>query len=313
MNRRSVVTLCVTLLLLTSGTVGATAGVGAVGASFDDTSTTDISGTAPAEPFPQTTTLVRGSPDLSVALAQPEVTPGRTNQVTLQLINDGDISIGTPQNREVVTTARNVRLTAEADDSPLKVETGTLALGAVSENRPRDVPLAVSVPNGTEAGNYELEIDVEYSYTSQLSGGVSYDEEETTTLDVDVEVTDDARFKIVDVATDAQIGDRGTLEATLKNIGATAAHDATVALESSSAGLALGQRASDAARVGSISPGETVTIPYDASFTPTAPARQYAISGQVSFDTPDGIPHVDQGLSAGVTPLGEQTFALEDV
>ncbi|WP_272045406.1 COG1361 S-layer family protein [Halorubrum ezzemoulense] len=273
----------------------------------------DISGTASDAPFPQTATLVRGSPDLSVALARPEVTPGRTNQVTLQLINDGKVDIGTPQNRDAVTTARNVRLTAEADNSPLKVETGTLALGAVTENRPRDVPLAVSVPNGTEAGNYELEIDVEYSYTSQLSAGVSYDKEATTTLHVDVEVTDDPRFKIVDVTTDAQVGDRGTLEATLKNIGATAAYDATVALESSSAGLALGQRASDAARVGSISPGETVTIPYDASFTSTAPTRQYAISGQVSFDTPDGIPHVDQGLSAGVTPLDEQTFALEDV
>ncbi|MDB9250071.1 exo-alpha-sialidase [Halorubrum ezzemoulense] len=239
--------------------------------------------------------------------------PGRTNQLTLQVINDGEVDLGTPQTREVVTTARNVRLSAEADDSSLTVETETLALGAVTETRPREAPIAVTVPNGTEPGNYELEVELEYSYTFQFSSGVTYDRTETVTADVDVEVSNDARFRIVDVTTDAQVGDRGTLDATIKNVGATAAHDATVALESLSSGLALGQRASDAALVGSIAPGEEVTVPYDVSFTPTAPVREYALSGQVSFETPDGIPRADQGLSAGVTPLSEQTFAIEDV
>ncbi|TKX70910.1 exo-alpha-sialidase [Halorubrum sp. GN11GM_10-3_MGM] len=315
MNRQSIFTIFVATLMLTSGTVGAAAGLTSSSSPVGDAATTDLSAASPtgSSAQPQTTTLVRGSPDLSVALAQPEVTPGRTNQVTLQVINDGEVDIGTPQNREVVTTARNVRLSAEADDSPLTVETGTLSLGAVTETRPREVPIGVTVPNGTEPGNYELEVEMEYSYTSQLSGGVSYDRTETVTADVDVEVSNDARFRIVDVTTDAQVGDRGTLDATIKNVGATAAHDATVALESSSSGLGLGQRASDAALVESIAPGEEITVPYAVSFTPTAPIREYALSGQVSFETPDGISQTDRGLSAGVTPLSEQTFAIEDV
>ncbi|OYR52071.1 exo-alpha-sialidase [Halorubrum sp. Ea1] len=261
----------------------------------------------------QTVGIVRGSPDLSVAIARPEVTPGRTNEVTLQVINDGETSLSTPQTREIVTTARNVRLTAEADDNPLSVETGTRALGAVTETAPREVPIGVTVPNGTEPGSYELDIELEYSYTRQQSGDVTYDRERTVTVEAEVEVTKDARFRIVDVTTNTQIGDQGTIEATIRNVGARAAYDTTVALESSSAGLALGQGTSDAARIGSIAPGETVTVPYDASFTSTAPTRQYALSGQVSFETPDGIPHVDEGLSAGVAPLGEQTFAVSDV
>jgi len=315
MNRQSIFTVVVTALMLTSGTVGAVGGLAPSNSPVGDAATADLSAASPTGPSAQaqTTGLVRGSPDLSVALAQPEVTPGRTNQVTLQVINDGDVSIGTPESREVVTTARNVRLSAEAEDSSLTVETGTLALGAVTETQPREVPIGVTVPNGTEPGNYELEVELEYSYTSQLSGGVSYDRTKTVTADVDVEVSDDARFRIVDVTTDAQVGDRGTLDATIKNVGATAAYDATVALESSSSGLSLGQRASDAALVESIAPGEEVTVPYDVSFTPTAPVREYALSGQVSFETPDGISLADQGLTAGVTPLTEQTFEIEDV
>jgi sialidase-1 len=308
---RQYLTIVVVVLLFTSGTVGVAAGMASPATPVNGAAAADAS-SGPTS-LQQATGTVRGSPDLSVVLPQSEVTPGRTNEVTLQIVNEGDLDIGTPQTRDIVTTARNVRLDATADDSSLTVETGTLALGAIRDTRPREAPIAISVPNGTDPGKYEVEVELTYDYTYQYASGVSYDRENTVTADVNVEVTDDARFKIVDITTDAQVGDRGTLEATLKNIGATAAYDATVALESSSAGLALGQRASDAARVGSISPGETVTIPYDASFTPTAPARQYAISGQVSFDTPDGIPHVDQGLSAGVTPLEEQTFEVEDI
>jgi sialidase-1 len=306
------------VLLLTSGTVGVVAGTALAGATPGESSV-DASAGALAEtatdpaPRPQASGVIRGSPELSVVTARPEVTPGRTNEVTLQVVNDGDVDLGTPQTREVVTTARNVRLTAEAGNTPLTVETGTVALGSVTETAPREVPIAVSVPNGTEAGSYEIDVELEYAYTYQQSGGVTYDRQETVTAEVDLEVTEDARFRIVNVTTNAQVGDRGTLEAEVRNVGATTAHDATVALESSSAGLALGQGTSDAALVESIAPGETVTVPYDASFTPTAPVRQYAVSGRVTFESPDGIPHVDEGLSAGVAPLGEQTFAVADV
>jgi hypothetical protein len=302
-------------LLLTSGTVGVVAGMASASATPAGSSPADLTGPTPTDPAAQAQTdgVVRGSPDLSVAIARPEVTPGRTNEVTLQVINDGDADLGTAETREVVTTARSVRLTAEADDSPITVETDTLALGAVTETAPSEAPIAVSMPSGTEAGDYELEVELEYSYTGRQSSGIIQDLSQTVTADVEVEVTDDARFRIVDVTTDAQVGDRGTLEATVRNVGATSAHDATVALESSSAGLALGQGTSDAALIESIAPGESVTVPYDASFTSTAPDRRYALSGRVTFDTPDGIPHADEGLSAGVTPVGEQTFAVQGV
>ncbi|WP_235271436.1 hypothetical protein [Halorubrum saccharovorum] len=100
----------------------------------------------------------------------PRVTPGRTNELSLQISNNGDMDLGTAQTRDIVTTARNVRVTAEADDNALDVETGTVAIGAVTDSAPGEAPIAVTVPEGVEEGTYELDVELEYSYTRQQSG-----------------------------------------------------------------------------------------------------------------------------------------------
>ncbi|MFW6317090.1 MAG: COG1361 S-layer family protein, partial [Halorubrum sp.] len=241
------------------------------------------------------------------------VTPGRTNELTLQIANDGDMDLGTAQTRDIVTTARNVRVTADADDTPLDVETGTLAIGSVTEDRPGEAPIAVNVPEDVEQGTYEIDVELSYSYTYQQSGGVTIDREETVDAEVDVEISDDARFRVVNATTDAGVGDEGTLEAEIENVGADVARDATVVFESSSGGLAFGERASDAARIDELAPGETATVRYDVGFAPGAPVREYALSGTVRFETGDGLQRVDEGLSAGVTPDAEQRFSVTGV
>jgi sialidase-1 len=122
----------VAVLMLTSGTVGVVAGMASASSTADDASAANLAGETVSQA--QTAGVTRGSPDLSVTIPRPEVTPGRTNEVSLQVINDGEMSPGTPQTREVVTTARNVRLTAESDDNPLTVETGTLAIALLKSD-----------------------------------------------------------------------------------------------------------------------------------------------------------------------------------
>ncbi len=319
MRRTRILAVIAAALLVTSGTVGFVAGATPAGTATAGPTAGDsvaaLDGAAPTDPTarPQSGGLVRGSPDLSVTTTSPRVTPGRTNELSLQISNNGDMDLGTAQTRDIVTTARNVRVTAEADDNALDVETGTVAIGAVTDSAPGEAPIAVTVPEGVEEGTYELDVELEYSYTRQQSGGVTEDRERTVTEEVKLEVTDDARFRIVNTTTDAQIGDGGTLEAEIKNVGASAASDAVVSLESSSAGLRFGEAASDAARIGELDAGETTTVPYDVTFAPDAPMREYALSGSVRFDTTDGVQRVDEGLAAGVVPLAEQQFSVSDV
>ncbi|MFW5917130.1 MAG: COG1361 S-layer family protein [Halorubrum sp.] len=322
MKRNTAVVAVVVLALVTSGTAGFAAGATP---TADAAEVESLGADAPAEPTADgaATTLqtageelpfVRGSPDLSVSTADPTVTPGRTNELALQVTNDGDLDVGMGGDaRAVVTTARNVRVEADAEDTPLSVETGTAAIGSVTEDRPGEAPIAVTVPEDVEQGTYEIDVELEYSYTRQQSGGVTYDRSETVTEEVEVEVSDDARFEVVNATTDAQVGGEGTLEAEIENVGADAARDATVALESSSGGLAFGESAGDAARIDRLDPGETETVRYDVGFASGALVREYALSGSVRFETSEGLERADETLSAGVTPGAEQRFAVTDV
>lgn len=297
------------LALVTSGTAGFVAGATPTADAAAVTAPTDGGGETPL----QTAGLVRGSPDLSVSAPSATLTPGQTNELTLQIANDGDMDLGTAQTRDIVTTARNVRVTATADGTPLDVETGTLAIGSVTENRPGEATVAVNVPEDVDRGTYEIDVELEYSYTYQQSDGVTIDRQETVDAEIDAEISDDARFEVVNATTDATVGDEGTLEAEIENVGGDVARDATVVLESSSGGLAFGERASDAARIGELAPGETATVRYDVGFASGASVREYALSGSVTFETGDGYQRVDESISAGVTPGAEQRFAVTGV
>lgn len=159
-----------------------------------------------------------GQPDIDVHAPNPTLTPGQTNEVTLQISNDGELDYGSPELREAVTTARNVRVEADADGTPLTVESGQTAIGAVTENRPGEVPIAVSVPDDVEEGTYSVDVRVRYSHTYR-TGSVVQERSRTETVDVDLEVDSDARFAVVNTTTDARIGDTGTLEVEIENVG----------------------------------------------------------------------------------------------
>ncbi|MBP1921819.1 hypothetical protein J2751_000816 [Halorubrum alkaliphilum] len=315
MRTKTLLTLIITAALLTTG-------VAATGLAPADGSPALAIGTAAADqaspggdaqPQPQQQ-LVRGSPDLDVTAPDKFVTPGNTNEVTVQVSNDGSLSLGTAEVREVVTTARNVRLEAEADD-PLTVTTGQSAIGTIGENEPREVPIAVDVPETVEEGTYDIDVELRYAHTRQQDGGVTFDRSRTVTETVEVEVRDEARFSITGATTDVQIGDTGTVDAEVENIGSAAASDVDVVLDSASTGLVIGEspEAGDSARIGELEPGETATVTYDASLSGDAPLRQYSLSGDVQFRNADGIQRIDEGIRTGVTPFEKQRFTVDDI
>lgn len=309
----TVLALVVVSVALLSGSVAAQDRAPADDALNATTQTADLSPDEHLQQQQQQGAVI-GSPGISVHVPNPNVTPGQTNEVTVQISNDGELEQGSPEARQMVTTARSVTVEAEADGTPLSVESGEMAIGAVTENQPGQATIAVDVPENVDAGSYDLEVDVSYSYTRMRTrGGTTYDESETHSEDVSLEVDDTARFSIVNATTDATVGSSGTLEAVVENTGGETAHNASLALESSSAGLAFGQSAQDAAYVGELEPGETTTVAYDVTIAPDAQVRSYPLSGTVQFETPDGLQRAHEGMSFGVTPRGEQQFALEDV
>ena len=314
-------------LLVVSGTVGvAAAGVAAAGvsptestdaAALESTTAVDtsVAGTdASAAPVRPQTAVVRGRPDLEVMLPDSTVTPGQTNDVALQIANDGTLNFGSAENRDIVTTARNVRVEADAEGTPLTVETGMQGIGSVTTDQPSEFSVDVDVPQSVETGTYDVDVEVRYSYRSFQGGesvGSSANERtRTITETIEVEVKDEARFDIVDAQTDAQVGDSGTLEAVIENTGSEPAIDADVTLEAAGEFSFSGTQSSTA-RISRLEPGERATVTYDVAVESDSTVRQYSLSGQVEFDDPEGITRVDESISLGVAPRAEQTFRIE--
>ncbi|ELZ45364.1 putative exo-alpha-sialidase [Halorubrum distributum JCM 9100] len=206
-----------------------------------------------------------------------------------------------------MTTARNVRIDAEAN-GPLSVESGETAIGGVTTTAPGSAPVSINVPDDVEPGTYTLDLDLTYAYYSS-----GEDRTVTVSRQVDLRVRDDARFQVVDVESDTQVGDSGTVEATIENVGSEAARDADVTFRSQSNSVSVSGGQSDTIRVAELDPGETTTVAYDVGVASDLPVQQYTLSGSVTFDDPDGISRTDEGLSLGVLPLAEQEFSLTDV
>ena len=288
-----------------------TPAVDASGAATDASAAATEAGAAPARPQ---TAVVRGRPDLEVMLPDSTVTPGQTNELSLQIANDGTLNFGSAENRQVVTTARNVRVEADAEGTPLTVDTDMQGIGSVTEDQPRTFQVAVDVPQSVETGTYDLDVEVRYAYRSFQGGepiGSSANERtRTITETVEVEVKDEARFTVVDAETDAQVGDSGTLEAVVENTGSEPAIDADVTLEAAG-DLRFSGAETSTTRISRLEPGARATVTYDVTVAPDSAVRQYSIDGRVEFEDPDGITRVDEAISLGVTPRPEQEFRID--
>ena len=288
-----------------------TPAVDASGAATDASAAATEAGAAPARPQ---TAVVRGRPDLEVMLPDSTVTPGQTNELSLQIANDGTLNFGSAENRQVVTTARNVRVEANAEGTPLTVDTDMQGIGSVTEDQPRTFQVAVDVPQSVETGTYDLDVEVRYAYRSFQGGepiGSSANERtRTITETVEVEVKDEARFTVVDAETDAQVGDSGTLEAVVENTGSEPAIDADVTLEAAG-DLRFSGAETSTTRISRLEPGARATVTYDVTVAPDSAVRQYSIDGRVEFEDPDGITRVDEAISLGVTPRPEQEFRID--
>ena len=256
---------------------------------------------------------VRGEPRISVHAPDSTLTPGTTDQLSLQIANDGRISWGATTRPELVTTARNVRVEANDDRVPFTVETGQQAIGAVGTDRPGEAPITVRVSEDVEPGEYELPVRVRYSHTSTYAPRSRVVQERTrsVTRTVVVTIDDRPRFELNGVETDVQVGDSGTVTAEVRNVGAQEARAIDVAVESTSPNVVVGGGGGDVARIDRLGANETARVVYDAEIRSDATARNYSLEGSVRFTDRDGVRGAAEGLSFGFHPTEEQAFDID--
>lgn len=290
----------------------------AVGVGLAAPSPTDAPAQATAlesDAVAQTGSYARGSPDLEAVLADPVVRPGTTPTIEVGLLNEGGYDQGGSSSQPRVTNARAVAVDAEASDAPIEVESGTIPVGTVSTEQAASAPIELSVPDDVEPGEYEVDLEVTYTYTTFVSPNGNVVDERTTDeeLSVTIVVDDGPRFEIVDADTDAQIGDEGDVTATIQNTGDEVARSASVTARAVGGGVTLGDGEEAIGYVGDWDPGENRTVTFDSSVSERFAEGGYVLETVVEYRDEDGYDQTAPSARTGVFPLGEQSFEMENV
>lgn len=275
-----------------------------------------VSIVGPSIAIAQTSGIVAGEPRLDVHVPDGTLTPGTSSQLEMQISNDGEVSLGSPSSRDVVTAARNVRVDVEGE-GPVEIETNRQAIGTVTESEPRTVSVEVRVPESAETGEYELDVELEYSHTKRIeqAAGFMIDRDRTVTKSIDIEVDDGPRFDIETIEDDSQIGDTGTVTTEIENVGNERAEDLNVQLSTSSeqSGISFAGTPSVEASVDRLDPEETTRVEFDVTVDDGATARGYPIEADFEFDDTEGVRSSDSTRRLTITPDPKQRFSFDNV
>lgn len=99
---------------------------------------------------------------------------------------------------------------------------------------------------------------------------------------------DTAQFEIVEVSSDVDVGESGTLTVAIRNVGDQLVRNATVTLSSTSSDVRFapgGEQTTVSA--GAIEPGEVVRVPVGVTVSPSAEQRRYVVDVTINY-RPDG-------------------------
>jgi hypothetical protein len=261
---------------------------------------------------------VIGQPEISFGTSTGEVSAGTATDITVTVTNRGRIAKGgASQYEDRVTTARAMTVEFDDDGIPVDVDAGQISVGNVPTGAVQTT-VPVTVSESVEPGTYELPIEYEYQYTAIADYdqfGVDYSDRTRTREDsITVEVTEDARFEVIERDATAQIGDRSDVSLTLRNTGTEPARDASVSAESRSEALTFDSGGdSSTAFVGAWPAGETRTINYSVALADDATLRGYTLDLEVDYEDTDGISQTSEPITTGVRTIEAQSFAIDDI
>lgn len=254
--------------------------------------------------------VVRGEPDLDVYLPNDGLRPGEQTQLTVVLANGGEIATNRGGERASVTTARDVTVAVDSDHPGIDVKTATQSVGTVTEAAPREVPVVVEVDEDIAPGSYDLEVDIEYTHTSLVTGSINEEDTVTTTEPVSVDVTPDPRFRLRNSTLDGHVGESGPVTFRLENVGNETARNASVRLTSRDSHVALGGANQGTVYVGTVAPGESKRVSYDATVSPDAAVVPYEFEARVSYTDSSGDRRQSDVHTFGAAPNPEQAFGV---
>lgn len=255
--------------------------------------------------------LTRGEPGLDVFLPDDEVTPGQETALELEIGNDGEITDRGPDSDRVLT-ARGVTVEI-VDGGPFGVKSGETPIGGIPDGEAVPVAQRIVVPEDVEPGEYEIDVEVSYSYLAATGGPVGdRKESETETFEVTVVVPDEPRFAIVDTDTDLEPGASGEAEIEVENVGTETA----TAIEGTFTGeseVVFGTEGAVTESLGELAPGESTTVTADASLGAGASDGEKPFEAVFTYDDRNGVERTAEPIRGSLAPLEGVDFSVDEL
>lgn len=262
-----------------------------------------------------TSVAASDEPTLEVYLADNIVEPGEETSVQLEIRNeaspyedDGDVGEAPD------TEARDVTVSLDGADTPIEVKTAETPTRTMSAQALLSEEFVIAIDETAEAGTYELEATIEYTFGE--------DESRTETVPVEVVIEEQARFDTRDVTSDLVVGDRGVVTLELENTGVENASDAVVQFDSPDPNVQTVDPTTDESElqtagsegyVGTWEVNETTTVRAAMDVDPDAVARTYPVSATVDFRDEAGVKQSSRELRVGAKAVSKQRFTVDEV
>nr|WP_238386797.1 hypothetical protein [Natrialba swarupiae] len=254
--------------------------------------------------------LTRGEPDIDVFLPEPELAAGTEEALEVQVQNKGKLRLGT--NRDRVTIARGVTVDV-VDDGPFNVKSDTSGLGSVQEGQVGTTTKRVEAPADLEPGSYDITVEVDYSYTRQVSDGGNAAQERTGSerVDLTIDVSEEARFEITDVETDVEPGGDGPATLEIENVGSETATQARATITGGGGVVVDGEAAEEV--LGDLESGDSTTVTVDVDIAETTSEGHKPLEVAVSYRDESGIEREARPETASLAPAAEQRFSIANL
>jgi len=238
--------------------------------------------------------LAAPEPDFSAFAPDNTLTPGTESTVSVQVLNGVD---GPEANAE------NVRATLRAGDAPITVESGTIPLGALAAARSSTAAFDVVVDENAPAGTYDARLRLEYSYTAVTGSEINT----VDTVDVELRISDDARFDIVGANSTVAVDGSGEVTVDLEKRLGGDLRDVRVTANSPATGV---QFDAPTRFVGTWSGDSAKAVTFDATATASTPTRPVPVSVDVQYRDSSGVERQSRILTTSIVPQQESQFSL---
>ncbi|WP_225335446.1 COG1361 S-layer family protein [Halomicrobium urmianum] len=240
---------------------------------------------------------VERTPQLTVRNVDSNVRVGGTGTVEMTVENTGD------------RTARDATLSLASPSQDVTFGQSASAdryVESLAPGETRKLTYSVTAADTADSEPYAFTLSGDHERPNGQTENVS-------PVTVGIAPQAEQEFTVVETDSDVAVGDRGTYNLTLRNDGPAAANDATVQLTSQNAHVTLGEAESGSRYVGDWATGETKTVSFDLSASENAERQDYTLNAAVGYEDDAGNAGRAEGISVGVVPGPEQSFAVRNV